>query len=53
MKKILVLGIIAMGMLYACSNEDDQDLSSLQKNKTVVATGGEQEQTPPPPKTLP
>ncbi len=50
MKKIILLGIILMnGLLFSCSNEDDQDLSSYQKETEVYGTGGEDQQLPPPP----
>lgn len=50
MKKIILLGIILMnGMLFSCSNEDDQDLNAYQKETEVYGTGGEDGQLPPPP----
>jgi hypothetical protein len=50
MKKILLLiGIILMnGMLFSCSN-DDQNLDTYQKNIELYGTGGEEGITPPPP----
>ena len=53
MKKIIVLGIILMnGMLFSCSNNDDQDLNAYQKDTEVYGTGGEDGQLPPPPPPL-
>lgn len=54
MKKFILLGIILMnGMLFSCSNDDDQDLSAYQKGTEMFATGGEDGQTPPPPPPTP
>lgn len=50
MKKLFILlGIILMnGMLFSCSSDDDQDLSSYVEDVKPINTGGEEEQTPPP-----
>lgn len=54
MKKFILLGIILMnGMLFSCSNDDDQDQSLYQHDKELFGTGGENDQTPPPPPPLP
>ena len=37
------------GMLFSCSNEDEQDLSMYVTDSTLYGTGGEEGQTPPPP----
>ena len=37
------------GMLFSCSNDDDQDLDSYQQNIELLGTGGDENQTPPPP----
>jgi hypothetical protein len=51
MKKIIILlGIILMnGMLFSCSNDEDQELDIYQQNIELFGTGGEEEQIPPPP----
>jgi len=50
MKKFILLGIILInGMLFSCSNDEDQDLSAYQQNTELYATGGEDGQLPPPP----
>ena len=50
MKKFILIGIILTnGMLFSCSNDDDQDLSTYQKGTEMFATGGDDGQTPPPP----
>ncbi|MDX1828763.1 MAG: hypothetical protein R3342_04370 [Lutibacter sp.] len=51
MKKILLLtGIILInGMLFSCSNDDDQNLDTYQNNVELFGTGGEEGITPPPP----
>lgn len=51
MKKVFILlGIILMnGMLFSCSNDNDQDLSSYVEDVKPLNTGGEDDQTPPPP----
>ncbi len=50
MKKCILIGIILMnGVLFSCSNDDNQDLSSYQKETEVYGTGGEDGQLPPPP----
>jgi len=65
MKKRILIGIILLnGMLFSCSNEDDQDLNAYQKETEIYGiggedgqllppltygTGGEDEQLPPPP----
>lgn len=52
MKKIIVIGIVLVsGVLFSCTNEDDQDVSAYNEKTELVATGGEDEQTPPPPPT--
>ncbi|NOR27844.1 MAG: hypothetical protein GQ540_04870 [Lutibacter sp.] len=55
MKKVLILlGIILMnGMLFSCSNDDDQDLDAYQQNIELFGTGGEDDVIPPPPPPLP
>ena len=37
------------GMLFSCSNDDDQDLSLYQEGAELFATGGEGDVIPPPP----
>lgn len=51
MKKTLILfAIILMnGMLFSCSNDDDDNLDTYQQNIELFGTGGEDGQTPPPP----
>lgn len=51
MKKIFILlGIILInGMLFSCSNDDDQDLSLYQQDTEFYGTGGEDDHIPPPP----
>ncbi len=50
MKKFILLGIILMnGMLFSCSNDDDQNLSLYQQDTEFYGTGGEEGQIPPPP----
>lgn len=50
MKKFILLGIIIMnGMLFSCSNDDNQDLSAYQQDTELYGTGGEDGQLPPPP----
>ena len=50
MKKIILIGIILInGMLFSCSNEDDQDLNVYQNETEIYGTGGEDGQLPPPP----
>ena len=53
-KALILLGIILMnGMLFSCSN-DDQDLDSYQQNIELFGTGGEDgDLDPPPPPILP
>jgi len=52
MKRIFILlGIVLLnGVLFSCSNDDDQDLSAYQQNIEFFNTGGEDgDITPPPP----
>lgn len=37
------------GMLFSCSNDDDQNLSLYQQDTEFYGTGGEEGQIPPPP----
>ena len=55
MKRLVVLGVIAVcSFLYACSSDDDQELTTNQNKTQVLGTGGEEDQTPlPPPIVLP
>lgn len=55
MKKIILFGIIiASGLLFSCSNDDDSDLTIREGKSELFATGGEEDViTPPPPKPKP
>ncbi len=49
-KTLILLGIILMnGVLFSCSNDEDQDLDAYEPNIELFGTGGEEEETPPPP----
>jgi len=37
------------GMLFSCSNDDNEDLSTYQQDIEVFNTGGEDDDLPPPP----
>jgi len=50
MKKFILLGFLLMGgMLFSCSNDDNEDLSTYQQDIEVFNTGGEDDDLPPPP----
>jgi len=54
MKKFILLGLILMnGMLFSCSNNDDQDLRAYQEGVEMFATGGDEGDIPPPPPIIP
>lgn len=45
-----MLGIVLMnGLLFSCSNDENQELNLYQQDTEFYATGGEEDVTPPPP----
>lgn len=49
---MIIGSILISGVLFSCSNDEDQDLSVYSENTELFATGGEDEQTPPPPPVI-
>jgi hypothetical protein len=41
--------IVFFGMLFSCSNDDEQDLIMYMPDSTLYGDGGKEGHTPPPP----